>query len=118
MSSSSKRPPSKVGSAAVSAEATAPAGKKPKRNAKTDKNKQEKVTKDIKTPSSDDGNSNKAGGDAKGIGEGHEKTIAMLSVQERLLRDLECPVCSHAMVEKIVLCSNGHNICNECRGKV
>ena len=41
-----------------------------------------------------------------------------LSVDEDLLRDLECPVCMEYMVPPIKLCSNGHNICSRCRRRV
>ena len=43
---------------------------------------------------------------------------ASLPLQNRLLRDLECPVCIEPMVEKIVQCADGHNICKECKDKV
>ena len=40
------------------------------------------------------------------------------SVDEALLRDLECPVCMEYMVPPIKLCTNGHNICSKCRERV
>jgi E3 ubiquitin-protein ligase SIAH1 len=40
------------------------------------------------------------------------------ALDEVLLRDLECPVCMQYMVPPIQLCTNGHNICSRCRGKV
>ena len=40
------------------------------------------------------------------------------AVIENLLSDLECPVCMQYMVPPIKLCTNGHNICSRCRGRV
>ena len=40
------------------------------------------------------------------------------AVGEFLLSDLECPVCMQYMVPPIRLCTNGHNICSKCRGRV
>jgi E3 ubiquitin-protein ligase SIAH1 len=37
---------------------------------------------------------------------------------EVLLKELECPVCMEYMVPPIKLCTNGHNICSKCKGKV
>jgi len=37
------------------------------------------------------------------------------TLDEDLLKDLECPVCLEYMVPPIKLCTNGHNICNKCR---
>jgi hypothetical protein len=40
------------------------------------------------------------------------------ALYEDLLKDLECPVCTEYMVPPIKLCTNGHNICRKCRGRV
>jgi E3 ubiquitin-protein ligase SIAH1 len=40
------------------------------------------------------------------------------SVEENLLRQLECPVCMEYMRPPITLCANGHNICNICKENV
>ena len=40
------------------------------------------------------------------------------AVDEILLSDLECPVCTQYMVPPIKLCTNGHNICSNCRERV
>ena len=40
------------------------------------------------------------------------------ALDEALLKDLECPVCMEYMVPPIKLCTNGHNICSRCRGRV
>jgi hypothetical protein len=40
------------------------------------------------------------------------------ALDEALLKDLECPVCTEYMVPPIKLCTNGHNICSKCRGSV
>jgi len=37
---------------------------------------------------------------------------------ELLLKEMECPVCMQYMVPPIKLCTNGHNICSKCRGRV
>ena len=34
------------------------------------------------------------------------------SVEQIVLRQLECPVCMEYMRPPITLCANGHNICN------
>ena len=39
-------------------------------------------------------------------------------LEKSLLKQLECPVCSKYMCPPIILCANGHNICNICRQKV
>ena len=41
-----------------------------------------------------------------------------LALDEALLKDLECPVCTEYMVPPINMCTNGHNICSKCRGRV
>ena len=43
------------------------------------------------------------------------KTIE--TIQESLLSDLECPVCTNLMCQ-IAICANGHSICLECRERV
>ena len=40
------------------------------------------------------------------------------SLDEDLLRELECPVCMEYMVPPIKLCMHGHNICSKCRESV
>jgi len=40
------------------------------------------------------------------------------ALDEDLLSELECPVCMQYMVPPIRLCTNGHNICSECRERV
>ena len=40
------------------------------------------------------------------------------AVDEILLSDLECPVCMQYMTPPIKLCTNGHNICSGCKGRV
>jgi len=40
------------------------------------------------------------------------------AVGEALLKEVECPVCMEYMVPSINLCTNGHNICGKCRGRV
>ena len=40
------------------------------------------------------------------------------ALDEALLKELECPVCMEYMVPPIKLCTNGHNICSRCRGRV
>ena len=40
------------------------------------------------------------------------------TLDEDLLRDLECPVCMEYMVPPIKLCANGHHICSRCRERV
>jgi E3 ubiquitin-protein ligase SIAH1 len=35
-----------------------------------------------------------------------------------VLKELECPVCMDCMVPPITLCTNGHNICRQCRENV
>ena len=37
---------------------------------------------------------------------------------DALLKELECPVCMQYMVPPIKLCTNGHNICSNCRKSV
>ena len=37
------------------------------------------------------------------------------ALDETLLSDLKCPVCTQYMVPPILLCTNGHNICSKCR---
>ena len=39
-------------------------------------------------------------------------------VEEILLSQLECPVCMEYMRPPIMLCENGHNICNICKQEV
>jgi len=41
-----------------------------------------------------------------------------IDLQQSLLSELECPVCTEYMVPPIILCVNGHNICNICRPKI
>jgi len=40
------------------------------------------------------------------------------ALDEAFLKELECPVCMEYMVPPIKLCTNGHNICSRCRGRV
>jgi E3 ubiquitin-protein ligase SIAH1 len=40
------------------------------------------------------------------------------ALDEVHLGDLECPVCMQYMVPPIQLCTNGHNICSNCRERV
>jgi len=40
------------------------------------------------------------------------------ALDEDLLSDLECPVCMEYMMPPIKLCTNGHNTCSRCRGRV
>ena len=40
------------------------------------------------------------------------------ALDQDLLKNLECPVCMQYMVPPIKLCTNGHNICNKCKGTV
>ena len=40
------------------------------------------------------------------------------SVEQSLLSQLECPVCVEYMKPPIMLCANGHNICNTCKQKL
>lgn len=35
--------------------------------------------------------------------------------RENILDELECPICMEYMVEKIICCNNGHNLCGDCR---
>jgi E3 ubiquitin-protein ligase SIAH1 len=37
---------------------------------------------------------------------------------ETVLNEIECPVCMQYMVPPIKICTNGHNICSKCRGRV
>jgi len=37
---------------------------------------------------------------------------------DALLKEMECPVCMDYMVPPIKMCTNGHNICSKCRGRV
>jgi len=39
-------------------------------------------------------------------------------LEQILLSELECPVCMEYMRPPIMLCANGHNICNTCKQKV
>jgi E3 ubiquitin-protein ligase SIAH1 len=39
-------------------------------------------------------------------------------VEEDLLKELQCPVCTEYMIPPIMLCANGHNICYNCKPKV
>jgi len=39
-------------------------------------------------------------------------------LEQSLLSQLECPVCTDYMVPPIILCENGHNICDICRPKI
>jgi E3 ubiquitin-protein ligase SIAH1 len=39
-------------------------------------------------------------------------------VEDSLLSELECPVCTDYLRPPITFCVNGHNICNICRPKV
>ena len=36
-------------------------------------------------------------------------------LEKSLLKNLECPVCMEYMTPPIILCHNGHNVCNTCR---
>ena len=40
------------------------------------------------------------------------------ALDEDLMKDLVCPVCLEYMLPPIKLCTNGHNICNNCRKRV
>jgi E3 ubiquitin-protein ligase SIAH1 len=40
------------------------------------------------------------------------------NLEQSLLSQMECPVCMEYMRPPIMLCENGHNICNICRPKV
>ena len=40
------------------------------------------------------------------------------TVERILLNQLECRVCMEYMRPPIILCANGHNICNICKQKV
>ncbi|PSN29516.1 hypothetical protein C0J52_28253 [Blattella germanica] len=42
----------------------------------------------------------------------------MDSFQEVLLHEIECPICLQYMTPPIKQCSNGHNICKDCRHKI
>ena len=35
-----------------------------------------------------------------------------------LLQEIECPVCTFVMCDKILQCCNGHSICFKCKAKV
>jgi len=39
-------------------------------------------------------------------------------LEQSLLRELECPVCMDYMVPPIMMCVNGHNVCDICRPKI
>ena len=39
-------------------------------------------------------------------------------LEQSLLCELECPVCTEYMVPPIILCANGHNICDICRPRI
>ena len=39
-------------------------------------------------------------------------------LEKNLLSELECPVCMEYMVPPIILCVNGHNICDRCRPNI
>jgi hypothetical protein len=39
-------------------------------------------------------------------------------LDDALLKQLECPVCTDYMMSPITLCQNGHNICAKCRPKL
>ena len=39
-------------------------------------------------------------------------------LEESLLSELQCPVCMEYMVPPIILCVNGHNICEICSSKI
>ena len=40
------------------------------------------------------------------------------SVEQILFSQMECPVCMEYMRPPIILCANGHNICNNCKQRV
>jgi len=42
----------------------------------------------------------------------------LTSVEDFLISELKCPVCMEYMRPPIMLCENGHSICNICRPKV
>jgi len=44
--------------------------------------------------------------------------VLLRALDKDLLKDLECPVCLEYMVPPIKLCTNGHNICTNCRWRV
>jgi E3 ubiquitin-protein ligase SIAH1 len=39
-------------------------------------------------------------------------------LDEALLGDLECPVCTEYMIPPITLCCNGHNVCRKCKHSI
>lgn len=39
-------------------------------------------------------------------------------LNESVLSELECPVCTEYMIPPITLCVNGHNVCHNCRSKM
>ena len=43
---------------------------------------------------------------------------AVSDISKSVLRELECPVCKQYMVPPITFCTDGHNICNNCRPTV
>ena len=42
----------------------------------------------------------------------------MDTLEEHLLKALECPICFQLMIPPITQCNNGHNICNTCKPKL
>lgn len=42
----------------------------------------------------------------------------MSRVEQVLLTELECPVCTEYMLSPITLCKNGHSICRNCKPKM
>lgn len=37
---------------------------------------------------------------------------------EEIIKEFECPVCTHYMVEEIIVCSQGHSLCKKCKDNV
>ena len=36
------------------------------------------------------------------------------SIAKTLEQQIQCPICYHTMLEQIMMCSNGHSLCNDC----
>jgi Seven in absentia protein family. len=45
-------------------------------------------------------------------------TSKMDNISNDLLLELECPVCMEYMLPPIMMCKNGHNICNSCKSNL
>lgn len=48
----------------------------------------------------------------------YENNINEVNLNEELLSNFECPICTSYMCSKIYQCKLGHSICEECRGKI